>query len=104
MVVQNVQMLELVKTVDGSLGFLQGGILLLLDLDQEAAEVISRHEPIIGVAVEEALNLIRGRGDCELEPTAEAKADSVSLPGLCMDRSHLPQMIWERIGEVSGTQ
>ncbi|CAN0909708.1 hypothetical protein LINGRAHAP2_LOCUS25917, partial [Linum grandiflorum] len=82
-VVDNVELPGLVDGVDGSLRIFESGVLLLLDLDEEAAEVIRGHEAIgvvvVGVGSEELLDLVGGFRDGELESPAEAEAYSVSL-------------------------
>lgn len=78
---KNIEMLELMKTVQNGLRIFNSSFLLLLKLDQEPLKVIDAHHPILGVAVEQLLDLLRRLRHGEAEASAETEADSVSLLG-----------------------
>ena len=76
---EQIEVFQIVEAFDYSLSVLHSGVLLLLDLDQEPAEVLGVHEAVLRVAIEHHLDLRRRlrRRDCE--PPLEAAADSVGM-------------------------
>lgn len=72
---------ELVEAlIQYDLGFLLG-LFLFLDFRQEAVEVIDGHEAILGVLVEQGLDILRRFRYGEAEAAPEAEAHSVGLFG-----------------------
>jgi len=71
---------EMLVAIDDGLSILLSGILLLLHLNQETADVRGCHDALlIGIAVEKGLYLRRGLRHRESEAAAEAEAEAVSL-------------------------
>ena len=69
----------MLEAIDDGLRFLFRGLLLPLHLRHEAAEVRSRHEAIVGVAIEQGPYLRRRLRQGHLEAPPAAEANSVSL-------------------------
>lgn len=67
--------------IDNCLGFLFRNIAFLLSLSQESLEVINGHHSVLGVPLEELLDLARSFRGGESESPPEAEADSVGLFG-----------------------
>lgn len=79
---EDVQVLELVSTaLNHVLSVVPRRLDLLLNFDQEPLEMIGVHDPILGVLLEELLDLVGGLAGGHLEPPAEAEAHSVGLLG-----------------------
>lgn len=77
---EDTEVSELVEAlIQYGLGFLLGRVFLFLDLGQEAMEVIDGHEAIIGVLVEQGLDIRRRFRYGEAEAAPEAEAHSVGL-------------------------
>lgn len=78
---EDIEVPELVEAlIQYGLGFLLG-LFLFLDFVQEAMEVIDGHEAILGVPVEQGLDIRRRFRYGEAEAAPEAEAHSVGLFG-----------------------
>ena len=77
---EDIQMLKLVSTaLNHVLSVVPRRLDLLLNVDQESLQMISVHDPILGVLVEEVLDLFGGFAGGHPETPAEAEAHSVGL-------------------------
>ena len=72
---------EMLESINDSLRFLLRRCLLSLHFNHEAPQMRRRHEPVLGVPVEEIPYLRRRLRHGELESPAAAEANSVSLFG-----------------------
>lgn len=72
---------EVLEAVDHRLRVLHRGVLLLLDILHEPAQVLGVHDAVLGVLREELLDVGRRLGGGEAEAAAEAEAHSVGLLG-----------------------
>lgn len=80
------------EAVNDSLRFLERGALLLLDFVEEAEQVLGVHDAVLGVAVEDILDVGGGLGGGEAEAAAEAEAHTVGL----LSRHFGRKLEWER--------
>lgn len=83
---------EVLEAVNDSLRFLERGALLLLDFVEEAEQVLGVHDAVLGVAVEDILDVGGGLGGGEAEAAAEAEAHTVGL----LSRHFGRKLEWER--------
>lgn len=71
--------IEVLEAINDGLRVLDRGILVLLDVHHEAAEVLRVHEAVVGVLREHLLDVGRRLGGGEAEAAAEAEAHTVGL-------------------------
>lgn len=77
--VENVETPLVPEPIDDALRVLPGGPALLLDLDQEPLQLVHGHDPVLGVPLEEVLDIPGHRRRRDLETPAAAEAHSVRL-------------------------
>lgn len=75
-----VEEFQMVEAVDDGLSVVDGGVVFLLELDQEPVEVINVHDSILRVPIEQCLDVRRSFAGGEVESSPETAADSVGLP------------------------